>query len=361
MAGTCLLTFTTTLGYRTCGAEENLFFTNRSEIRVDFFGRKMFDTRAKTALHIPDLCFLSETCEEMAPENDDQKPSLLTRRGVLRLLALTGASLAAGSETSHAFVDFFSSYQSVSRGLLDKLDIPSDWIPQLGSQLPSYADFLERMRFRQMSIRQVIAPHAKSHGSVRNTLPPRYLWRNIRLHLEGGRPARRSARHARGGDRLRLPDSRVQRALPRREEQFLPRAQQRDRHRLQLSAGEGGRDGPRDALCRIVSRAASAATEASPTSTPAAPTPIGSPGGSPSKGAINPLSSFASQGKNFHLRGNPRNAISFLSECVIIIWESRSDRGDCGADIFEFRVQPGTDGRFGAGAGDEQEDALFAL
>jgi hypothetical protein len=112
----------------------------------------MFDRQAETALHIPDLCFLSETSEVMAPENDDQKPSLITRRGILRLLALTGAGLAAGSGTSQAFVDFFSS---------------------------SYADFLGRMRLRQMSIRQVIAPHAKSHGSVHNTLPPRYLWRNI--------------------------------------------------------------------------------------------------------------------------------------------------------------------------------------
>jgi hypothetical protein len=118
------------------------------------------------------------------PPDNDQRPSLLTRRGVLRLLALTGVSLAASSETSHAFADFFSSYQSVPRGLLGKLDIPSTWIPQLGYQLPNYAEFLQRMKFRQMSIRQVIAPHAKSHGSVHNTLPPRYLWRNIRSTLK---------------------------------------------------------------------------------------------------------------------------------------------------------------------------------
>jgi hypothetical protein len=119
----------------------------------------------------------------MTPDND-QKPSLLTRRGVLRLLALTGASLAAGSETSHALMDFFSSYQSVPRGVLTKLDIPADWLPRLGSQLPSYADYLQRTNFRQMSVRQVIAPHGKSHGSVHNTLPPRFLWKNIRSTLK---------------------------------------------------------------------------------------------------------------------------------------------------------------------------------
>jgi Peptidase M15 len=119
----------------------------------------------------------------MTPDTD-QKPSLVTRRGVLRLLALTGASLAAGSETSRAFVDFFSSYHPPSRGILTKHDIPADWIPQLGSLLPNYAEYLERVRLRNLSVRQMIAPHAKSHGSVHNTLPPRFMWRNIRSTLK---------------------------------------------------------------------------------------------------------------------------------------------------------------------------------
>ena len=119
----------------------------------------------------------------MTPDNDE-KPSLLTRRGVLRLLALTGASLAAGSETSRAFMDFFSSYQATPRGILTKFDIPNDWLPRLGSHLANYADYLDRMKFRQMSVRQVIAPHAKSHGSVHNTLPPRSIWKNIRSTLK---------------------------------------------------------------------------------------------------------------------------------------------------------------------------------
>lgn len=119
----------------------------------------------------------------MTPDND-QRPSLLTRRGALRLLALTGASLAAGSTTSQAFMDFFSSYDAAPRGILTKLDIPAAWLPQLGSLLPSYADYLQRTNFRQMTVRQVIAPHAKSHGSTHNTLPPRFMWRNIRSTLK---------------------------------------------------------------------------------------------------------------------------------------------------------------------------------
>jgi hypothetical protein len=119
----------------------------------------------------------------MTPD-DEPQPSLLTRRGVLRLLALTGASLATSSEASHAFLDFFSSYQRAPRGILTRLDIPASWVPQLGSQLPNYAEYLEKIKLRHMSVRQVIAPHAKSHGSVHNTLPPRYMWRNIRSTLK---------------------------------------------------------------------------------------------------------------------------------------------------------------------------------
>jgi hypothetical protein len=100
------------------------------------------------------------------------------------LLALTGASLATGSETSHALMDFFSSYQPASGGILTRLDIPANWIPQLGSLLPSYAEYLERVRLRNLSVRQMIAPHAKSHGSILNTLPPRFMWRNIRSTLK---------------------------------------------------------------------------------------------------------------------------------------------------------------------------------
>ena len=81
-------------------------------------------------------------------------------------------------------MDFFSSYDAAPRGILTKLDIPATWLPQLGSLLPSYADYLQRTNFRQMTVRQVIAPHAKSHGSIHNTLPPRFMWRNIRSTLK---------------------------------------------------------------------------------------------------------------------------------------------------------------------------------
>ena len=189
----------------------------------------------------------------MLPDND-QKPSLLTRRGVLRLLALTGASLAAGSGTSHAFMDFFSTYQDVPRGVLTKFDIPTEWLPQLGSLLPSYADYLQRFKFRQMSVRQVIAPHAKSHGSVHNTLPPRFMWKNIRSTLRVVDSL---------ADRLDVPVKEIvsvyrtpayNARCPGAKSNSYHLLQQRDGYCVHLPAGQGGSDGPRHALRRLVQR-----------------------------------------------------------------------------------------------------------
>ena len=211
----------------------------------------MLTGAAKTAWHMAELCFVSETHGEMTPETDP-KPSLLTRRGVLRLLALTGAALAASGESSQAFVDFFSSYQPASRGLLTKLDIPSVWMPQLGSQLPSYAEFLQRMKFKQMSIRQVIAPHAKSHGSMHNTLPPRYLWRNIRSTLKVVDQLADRLDMPVGGDRLRLPDPAYNARCPgAKSNSYHVRNNAMDIV-FNCPPGKGGRDGSRHALDRIV-------------------------------------------------------------------------------------------------------------
>jgi hypothetical protein len=112
------------------------------------------------------------------------RPSLLNRRGALRLLALSGASLMAGTGSSEAFWDFFSSFGSVSPSILTDLKIPSDWRAALGSQLPNYADYLRKARLRNVTVRQLIEPHTHFRGSVRNTLPPRAMWGNIRSTLK---------------------------------------------------------------------------------------------------------------------------------------------------------------------------------
>jgi len=123
------------------------------------------------------------------PENNDQpydtaKPSLLTRRGALRLLALSSASLVAGTGSSNAFWDFLSGYDSASPTVLKDLKIPSEWRTILGPQLPVYAEYLRKLRLRHVPVREIIEPHTRIRGKVHNSLPPRSMWGNIRSTLK---------------------------------------------------------------------------------------------------------------------------------------------------------------------------------
>jgi hypothetical protein len=133
------------------------------------------------------LCFVTRPLEDTStpqPENEvEGTPSLLNRRGVLRLLTLTGASLLAGGQTSHAFMDFFSSYSDASPETMRRLKIPPEWSRILGPMLPSYVAFLQKQNLRHLSIKSVIEPHTNLRGKVHNSLPPRALWNNVRATL----------------------------------------------------------------------------------------------------------------------------------------------------------------------------------
>lgn len=122
--------------------------------------------------------------EEHIVTSTSGQPTLLHRRGVLRLLALTGAGLLAGGETSSAFFDFLGSYDAAPADTLSSLQIPIDWSSALGSQLAPYAAFLKKQSMRNVSIRQLIQPHTHIRGSVHNSLPPRAMWKNVRSTLK---------------------------------------------------------------------------------------------------------------------------------------------------------------------------------
>ena len=116
---------------------------------------------------------------------ENLKPSLLTRRGALRLLALTGAGMLAGTTQSQAgFLDFLLSGQAMSPAELKKFGIPQAWMSQLGSQLPNYAEYLRKANLHAITVKQVIEPHMHVRGSVHNSLPPRAIWGNIRATLK---------------------------------------------------------------------------------------------------------------------------------------------------------------------------------
>jgi hypothetical protein len=149
----------------------------------------MLREKRKNTFPSRELCFVTRAfleTERTYESNHDAAagtPSLLNRRGVLRLLTFTGASLLAGGQNSQAFMDFFSSYGEATPETLRKLNIPVEWTRQLGPTLPAYVAFLQKQNLRYLTVRQVLQPHTHVRGKVSNTLPPRSLWPNVRATL----------------------------------------------------------------------------------------------------------------------------------------------------------------------------------
>lgn len=107
----------------------------------------------------------------------------MARRNALRLLALAGASLFVGGESTYAVSDFFSGFGSSSAASLKGLNIPASWQTTLGPQLPAYVEFLKRCKLRNIEVVQIIEPHTNVRGRVHNSLPPKAIWGNIRSTL----------------------------------------------------------------------------------------------------------------------------------------------------------------------------------
>jgi len=119
---------------------------------------------------------------EDAFENSEihDSPVILTRRRMFGMLAMTGASLLATSSQAPAFFNFFEALAPVPSGTLSDLNIPPEWRSQFGSLLPSYAHYLNALKLRNVKVREILGAHARTRGNVKNTLPPKALWKNIR-------------------------------------------------------------------------------------------------------------------------------------------------------------------------------------
>ncbi len=63
-------------------------------------------------------------------------------------------------------------------------DIPPALRGIIGPEAQVYSRFLSRIGLRRMSVQAIIETHAKAHGRIHNTLPPRQLWGNIRNTLK---------------------------------------------------------------------------------------------------------------------------------------------------------------------------------
>jgi hypothetical protein len=99
--------------------------------------------------------------------------------GLGLLVTSTSARAASSSSVSAPKVTVQTQARQSIRPESPRLDlsgVPEEWAEKQGSLLPEYSRYLTNLRLRSISPQQVIEAHAKSHGSIWNTLPPRAWW-----------------------------------------------------------------------------------------------------------------------------------------------------------------------------------------
>lgn len=93
------------------------------------------------------------------------------RRAFLAGLTVTVASFALSQQS---YAGLFSR---------SKVDLPDSWKRRFGKDVVDYAKYLKRLRLKNITVQQVIAPHLKRRRGVYNTLPPRRLWKKMKKTL----------------------------------------------------------------------------------------------------------------------------------------------------------------------------------
>lgn len=61
--------------------------------------------------------------------------------------------------------------------------VPKSWVDAKGLDVLRYANYIKALKLKNISPYMVLYPHFKTRGRRRNSLPPRYMWRNIAATL----------------------------------------------------------------------------------------------------------------------------------------------------------------------------------
>jgi hypothetical protein len=128
----------------------------------------------------------------MLDPNDPATPEnlLIRRRGMLGTLGLAGLGMLAAATPAAAFTRLkkgssipkvsipTSSQQSSSRAMsyTVQADLPEQWAAVHHKTANDYYRYLSTLGLQRIHPAQVVASHAKSKGSVWNTLPPKSWW-----------------------------------------------------------------------------------------------------------------------------------------------------------------------------------------
>lgn len=57
--------------------------------------------------------------------------------------------------------------------------IPQSWVDAKGLDVLRYANYIKGLKLKNVTPYKVLYPHFKTRGRERNSIPPRYMWRNI--------------------------------------------------------------------------------------------------------------------------------------------------------------------------------------
>lgn len=140
---------------------------------------------------MPDQSISPTTTRELETSIDPS--NLLQRRAFLKMTGLLvgGAALAAPANAMAFFWNFRIAGPST--------EIDERWVKEFGRDVSDYVVFLERLRLKHIKVGQIIEAHIRQRGNVKNSLPPKNMWKNCRstfqaadaLCEEVGEPIRR--------------------------------------------------------------------------------------------------------------------------------------------------------------------------
>jgi hypothetical protein len=113
-----------------------------------------------------------------------QFQTVIDRRSVIGTLGLAGLGALVSSESASAFTSAATPKVNVptrnaaspAPQALSISDLPEEWVMRERALLPEYTRYLTRLNLKSICAKQVIEAHAKSHGSIWNTLPPKAWW-----------------------------------------------------------------------------------------------------------------------------------------------------------------------------------------
>ncbi len=113
-------------------------------------------------------------------------PAFVNRRGVISTLGLATTALFAGSMNASA-AWLGSDIPVVKVKTTGNTTNPSqkiggfdeEWVRLEGSNLTTYAAYINSLKLKNICAQDVIAAHAKQRGQVWNRIPPRQWWKRM--------------------------------------------------------------------------------------------------------------------------------------------------------------------------------------